>query len=388
MLIDKEYLSQPQNESCLQLIRVPFMEYQTLSVDTKNLRLISRLQASLVWIDEELAWDTSVYPFDEVVLPVSKIWTPELHVTNGIITNMKHSSHDLLLSSNGTVRHTVTINAEIGCEVNMFNYPFAADSCPVAIQAWTAEGCGTELLLGDLKNVGNSHGDWQTEHAFYARIINRNDRNYIMVQLRIKYLNPFITLFLPSILIVLADAISFALPLGGGERNCFKVTLVLSFTMFLIILNNEIPGDGHCSPIIRTHFCICLVFLVFSMLVSMVLTGIATEGSILSLCCTKRSAPKRTANEEEKADEETKADISVVPLDTSEEHTRMLRKVVSFLEDLGAQQLKREGYQKIAKRIDEIFFWLYLIFGSIYFLAMTYVMVHYTCPVNHFDFWY
>lgn len=66
----------------------------------------------------------------------------------------------------------------------------------------------------------------------------------------------------------------------------------------------------------------------------------------------------------------------------------MLRKVVSFLEDLGAQQLKREGYQKIAKRIDEIFFWLYLIFGSIYFLAMTYVMVHYTCPVNHFDFWY
>ena len=42
-------------------------------------------------------------------------------------------------------------------------------------------GCGTELLLGDLKNVGNSHGDWQTEHAFYARIINRNDRNYIMV---------------------------------------------------------------------------------------------------------------------------------------------------------------------------------------------------------------
>lgn len=53
---------------------------------------------------------------------------------------MKHSSHDLLLFSNGTVRHTVTINAEIGCEVNMFNYPFAADSCPVAIQAWTAEG--------------------------------------------------------------------------------------------------------------------------------------------------------------------------------------------------------------------------------------------------------
>lgn len=69
--------------------------------------------------------------------------------------------------------------------------------------------------------------------------------------LKIKYLNPFVTLMLPSILIVLADATSFALPLGGGERNSFKVTLVLSFTMFLIILNNELPGDGQCSPIIR-----------------------------------------------------------------------------------------------------------------------------------------
>lgn len=56
---------------------------------------------------------------------------------------------------------------------------------------------------------------------------------------------------LPSILIVLADIISFALPLGGGERNSFKVTLVLSFTMFLLILNNVLPGDSQCNPIIR-----------------------------------------------------------------------------------------------------------------------------------------
>lgn len=71
------------------------------------------------------------------------------------------------------------------------------------------------------------------------------------VSLSIKFLNPFITLMLPSILIVLADIISFALPLGGGERNSFKVTLVLSFTMFLLILNNVLPGDSQCSPIIR-----------------------------------------------------------------------------------------------------------------------------------------
>lgn len=60
---------------------------------------------------------------------------------------------------------------------------------------------------------------------------------------------------LPSILLMLTDVVSFALPLGGGERNSFKVTLVLSFTMFLIILNDKLPGDSDCSPIIRQSSC-------------------------------------------------------------------------------------------------------------------------------------
>lgn len=36
-----------------------------------------------VWIDLDLAWDTADYEYDEMVLPVAKVWTPELHVTNG-----------------------------------------------------------------------------------------------------------------------------------------------------------------------------------------------------------------------------------------------------------------------------------------------------------------
>lgn len=60
-----------------------------------------------------------------------------------INTDMKHSSQDLLVYSNGTVKHSVTLSAEINCEVNLFNYPFAFDACPVAIQAWTKDGEAT-----------------------------------------------------------------------------------------------------------------------------------------------------------------------------------------------------------------------------------------------------
>lgn len=35
-----------------------------------------------MWTDRELAWDTLDYDYEQVVLPVNKVWTPELHVTN------------------------------------------------------------------------------------------------------------------------------------------------------------------------------------------------------------------------------------------------------------------------------------------------------------------
>ncbi|XP_054463288.1 5-hydroxytryptamine receptor 3A-like [Anoplopoma fimbria] len=293
-----------------------------------------------MWTDPELGWNTSLYQYEQVILPVNKIWTPELHVTNGIKTMMIHSSPDLLVDNNGTVKHTVIINAEVDCEVNLFNYPFASDECPVAIQTWSLQECGTKLVFGILKMVDGSHGDWRTDNVELQKV--REDRNYIMVALSIKYTNPFITLLLPSILIVLADVVSFALPLRGGERNSFKVTLVLSFTMFLIILNDQLPGDGKCSPIIRTHFCVCLVFLVLSMLVSMVLTRLSTDGSLLFWCCSKGSVSENMRKKDVEEDEEVKADISVTQLSGSEEDSQMLRKVVNFLEGLDAQSLEKK----------------------------------------------
>ncbi|KAF3846287.1 hypothetical protein F7725_003365, partial [Dissostichus mawsoni] len=347
MLIKKGLLSQPQTENCAHVIKVPFIEYQTLAVvsicfvplsenlDTKNLRLISRLQARLEWSDPELKWNTSVYDYEDVVLPVGKVWTPEILVTNGIESTMKHNSKDLLVLSDGTLRHSVVINAVVNCEVNLFNYPFAFDSCPVAIQSWS----DTAREIGKL-NLWNFR---------------------IKVNLSIKPTNPFITLLMPSILILLADIVSFALPLGGGERNCFKVTLVLSFTVFLNILNDILPGDSSCSPIIRTHFCICLVFLVFSMLVSLVLTRLAKDGSLIFCCGSKGTVPDNT---------EVKADVSVVQISSPEEDGGMLKRVVNFLEAVDADTLKKDRHLKFANNLDKTFFWFYSIGTTMYFIAM------------------
>lgn len=52
---------------------------------SKKANIISYDVKSQVWKDPDLSWDTSEYRYDEVVLPVNKIWTPEIHVTNGSV---------------------------------------------------------------------------------------------------------------------------------------------------------------------------------------------------------------------------------------------------------------------------------------------------------------
>ncbi|XP_019752906.1 5-hydroxytryptamine receptor 3A-like [Hippocampus comes] len=379
-LVDKKLITQPQRDNCSEYIYVSSIEYETIKVDTKNLRLGCRLRATIEWTDDDLYWDQSVYPYDEVILPVNKVWTPDIFVTNGISASTQNSFRDLIVFSNGTLRHRVVMAAEVNCEFNLFNYPFAEDECPVVLQTWSTEGCGTTMEIGKMEVFDGSHGDWETLGA--DLFSPTDDKFYISVILKIRQQNPFITLLLPSILLILADMVSFALPLRCGERNSFKVTLVLSFTMFLLILNDQLPGDSECGPIIKYHFCVCLVMLVVSMLVSMVLTRVAKDGGLFFCCFSRRAKP---AYQLSGADEEVKADISVIQLDNSEQ-TQMHRKVTDFLDAIKAKEEECDRNEALADSIDKAFFWFYFILGTLYFCAMITVMVKHECDVNHLDF--
>lgn len=62
-------------------------------------------------------------------------------------STLKHGSANVLVYSNGTVKDDLIINAEVDCEVNLFNYPFAYDVCPVAVQAWDTDSKLSNSLI-------------------------------------------------------------------------------------------------------------------------------------------------------------------------------------------------------------------------------------------------
>ncbi|XP_034151067.1 zinc-activated ligand-gated ion channel-like isoform X2 [Esox lucius] len=407
MLIEKEALSQPQSSKCISNISVPLIVYETLSVDIKNLRFQSRLQITLSWEDPDLSWETLVYEHDTVVLPVRKIWTPQFHVINGVETTTEPGNQDLLVYRNGTIEHSVIMNTVVDCQVNLYKYPFISDGCAIAINGWASGECGVSLNFGNVTPINANSGDWITESVNLNA--NNPEHSYLLVSLKMRSNNLLLSLVLPSILILLADIVSYALPLGGGERTGFRITLVLSFVMFLIILTNLLPSGGQCSPIIQYHFAFCLIILVSSTLQSMVLTRIAKCGTLLPCSLSKPGElPLKDTVTEQSGDEGTHLHNSIIcchidarqpvsldskceanlKLEASEkEENTTLQKVVKFLDKMAAEDQKKVRHSSFASKLDLICFCTQLIISIVYTIAVSYLYFGPQCIIDPLDFW-
>ncbi|XP_036446323.1 5-hydroxytryptamine receptor 3A-like [Colossoma macropomum] len=385
-LIAKGLYSPPQPPTCAVMVNLTSIQYETLSVDTKTLRFSSRIKIEMEWRDPDLAWSDQQYKFTELMLPVDKIWTPDLTVDNAVETEVKPVSTDILVGQDGTVQHSIQMYTTVVCGINLFNYPFVTDACPVALNGWSQSSCGLRFQYGTISTVGTNRGEWRTLSVELRGNKDRLDRNYLYVTMSINPFNTIVTLILPSVLIMVADLVSFALPLEGGKRSSFKITLVLSFTMSLLILTDSLPDTGLCSPLIRYHFCFCLVLLVLSLLASMIFTRLAVDGSLFS--CT---LPKRHESDKLKAKTDTKQDISLngvatVYADVSTEEASV-QKVVTFLENMEKANEESKKRQFFANRFDKICFWIYFCIDVIYIICLTAITRTEFCKINNLDFW-
>ena len=59
-----------------------------------------------------------------------------------------------------------------------------------------------------------------------------------------------VNLLIPSSFLMLIDILSFYLPPHSVDRASFKMTLILGYTVFLLIMNDLLPSTANGTPII------------------------------------------------------------------------------------------------------------------------------------------
>ncbi|XP_051745594.1 5-hydroxytryptamine receptor 3A-like isoform X1 [Ctenopharyngodon idella] len=388
ILIAKKMKSAPQANNCTVNVTITSMQYETLSFDTKNMQMSSRVKVNMMWTDQELEWNDTISNAKAVMLPVDKIWTPELVLDNAIDVTVKPYTNDVQVTRNGTVDYAVILFIAVSCnDINLFSYPFVKGKCSVAINGWNQSFCELNLTQPtNISNVGGIQGEWETVSVTVEQDETFQNRRYLSVSLSISPFSAVVTLILPSILIMLADLVTFALPVQGGERNNLKVTLVLSFTMFLLILNDHLSSGGRCSPILHYHFCFCLVNLVLSMVMSIVLTHLTLDERFLPCKCSKNlKPPPKTASLGQ-----DEADAGVIAITRSSDlpsEVASLQKIVNFLENIDQKEQVANSNVAFVDRLDKICFCFFLFIDIIYIIIVVVVTRTDLCKEKKKVFW-
>ncbi|XP_076131716.1 5-hydroxytryptamine receptor 3A [Alosa pseudoharengus] len=251
-----------------------------------------------------------------------------------------------------------------------------------------------EFIL-DLSNAYmEMRGEWELINmtSFQHNITNPAMWDYLYVHLILRRQPTLyvVNLIIPSCFLITLDLFSFILPPQSVDRSAFKMTLILGYTVFLLLMNELLPVTGNTIPLINVFFSICLALMVASLLETIIITNIlhsardravprwlralVLEFMARLVCLVQKKAEDQVVvmqnqNANEAAD--------------SYLHLQMFQKVEKELQAIRQQMEKNvavnqntEDWMHIGRVADRFLFCVYMLFITISFITILVIWTH------------
>uniref|UniRef100_A0A3Q3JU87 5-hydroxytryptamine receptor 3A n=1 Tax=Monopterus albus TaxID=43700 RepID=A0A3Q3JU87_MONAL len=261
------------------IVAIDLMVYSILSVDEKNQVLTTYVWYRQSWKDEFLVWNPE--DFDEVKqvsIPTANVWVPDILINEFVDVGKSPDIPYVYVTHEGLVRNYKPIQVVTACTLNIYNFPFDVQKCSLTFQSWlhTIDDINITLMrspeeLSEDKSVFMNQGEWELLHILskYKIFSVDNDDYYaemkFHVVIRRRPLFYTVNLLMPSIFLMVMDIVGFYLPPDSGERVSFKITLLLGYSVFLIIVSDTLPATAIGTPLIGVYFVVCMALLVISL---------------------------------------------------------------------------------------------------------------------------
>ncbi|ELT89403.1 hypothetical protein CAPTEDRAFT_123138, partial [Capitella teleta] len=229
---------------------------------------ISRLVASsfsilVEWSDERLRWDPSDYnEIKDVVVRADRIWIPELAIINGADAMIQEFEKiRVLISHDGKVHWEPGGVFMTTCDIDITFFPFDTQACPIEIGAWAYKS--SRMNLTSVRDVIETHefkvnGEWAIRGTVarweeitlpccpdirYSKVV------FVMVLDR-RYMFYIMNIVLPCSLLSVLILVVFCVPPDAGEKISAGISVLLAFTVFLLMLADNVPRTSLDVPII------------------------------------------------------------------------------------------------------------------------------------------
>lgn len=256
---------------------------QLINVDEVNQIVTSNVRLPQQWIDVNLQWNPDDFGgIKKIRVPSTDIWKPDLVLYNnadGDFTIVHETK--VLLEHNGKVTWNPPAIFKSYCEIVVLHFPFDLQNCSMKLGTWTYDGNLVVIIPDgerpDLSNFMES-GEWVLKgyrgwphEIFYACCPDTPylDITYHFLMLRLP-LYFIVNVIIPCMLFSFLTGLVFYLPTDSGEKMTLSISVLLSLTVFLLVIVELIPSTSSAVPLIGKYMLFTMIFVIASIIITVI----------------------------------------------------------------------------------------------------------------------
>ncbi|XP_056295198.1 neuronal acetylcholine receptor subunit alpha-3-like [Pseudoliparis swirei] len=253
---------------------------QLIKVDEVNQIMETNLWLRHVWNDYKLKWAPVEYDGIEFIrVPSNKIWRPDIVLYNNAVGDfLVEDKTKALLKFDGTITWIPPAIFKSSCPMDITYFPFDYQNCSMKFGSWTYDKAKIDLvLIGSKVNLKDfwESGEWEIiDVPGYKHDIKYNccEEIYpdITYSFYIRRLPLFYTinLIIPCLLISFLTVLVFYLPSDCGEKVTLCISVMLSLTVFLLVITETIPSTSLVIPLIGEYLLFTMIFVTLSIVIT------------------------------------------------------------------------------------------------------------------------
>ncbi|XP_037554140.1 5-hydroxytryptamine receptor 3E [Nematolebias whitei] len=282
------------NLSSPTITNLSFTLYAVLGVNEKAQILTTFLWLRLFWHNEFLEWDPDeCQGVTRISLPVKELWTPDIIVYEFVDDDVSQACPYVYVNHTGHIRWDRMLRLVSACNLEIFSFPFDVQNCTFTFGSYMhtirdvrlSPALSFSEMSRNSKKYLEASGEWELvdivgESSILQFGIDEWDIITFWVVIRRSPVLYVVNLLIPSSFLMLIDILSFYLPPHSVDRASFKMTLILGYTVFLLIMNDLLPSTANGTPIIGIYFSVCLALMVISLLETVIITNVLHHSSM------------------------------------------------------------------------------------------------------------
>ncbi|XP_059822678.1 acetylcholine receptor subunit alpha isoform X2 [Hypanus sabinus] len=256
---------------------------QLINVDEVNQIVETNVRLRQQWVDVKLRWNPSDYGgIKRIRVPSSDIWLPDIVLYNNADGDFAivHMTK-VLLEYTGKILWTPPAIFKSYCEIIVTHFPFDQQNCSMKLGIWTYDGTKVSISpesdRPDLSTFMES-GEWimkdyrNWKHWVYYTCCPETpylDITYHFIMQRIP-LYFVVNVIIPCLLFSFLTGLVFYLPTDSGEKMTLSISVLLSLTVFLLVIVELIPSTSSAVPLIGKYMLFTMIFVISSIVITVV----------------------------------------------------------------------------------------------------------------------